>query len=88
MRTNHADMQAVGGPCLKVLLCHLRGGLPIHIPSNNYDKSGGLCASVTHFITVPIDVVKTRQQVLARGPQLFDSSACKIKSMLAKKDSP
>jgi len=40
--------------------------------------AGGLCASLTHYITVPIDVVKTRQQV---NPGEFTSLAAGIKSI-------
>jgi solute carrier family 25 phosphate transporter 3 len=37
-----------------------------------YYLAGGLCASTSHAITTPIDVLKTRQQVLYQQTQLLD----------------
>lgn len=37
-------------------------GIPIPVPDARYFLSGGLCAALSHGVTTPVDVVKTRIQ--------------------------
>jgi solute carrier family 25 phosphate transporter 3 len=60
-------------PCITIAIDHpidqdiLR--VPIPVPDYRYFLSGGICAAVSHGITTPIDVVKTRIQA---DPAKFD----------------
>ena len=44
-------------------------GIPIPVPDARYFISGGLCAALSHGVTTPIDVVKTRIQ---SEPEVFN----------------
>jgi solute carrier family 25 phosphate transporter 3 len=44
-------------------------GIPIPVPDIRYFISGGLCAALSHGVTTPIDVVKTRIQ---SEPEVFN----------------
>lgn len=44
-------------------------GIPIPVPDVRYFISGGLCAALSHGVTTPIDVVKTRIQ---SEPEVFN----------------
>lgn len=49
-----------------ILAKGVKEGAKTALDMSKYPKlfaAGGLCASLTHYITVPLDVVKTRQQV-------------------------
>eukprot|EP00957_Ditylum_brightwellii_P061744 4685485-Ditylum_brightwellii.AAC.1 len=48
-----------------------------------YYVAGGICASVSHAITTPIDVVKTRQQV---DPELEGKGIVKSTMKIVKRD--
>lgn len=62
---------------------HALLGVPIPVPDPRYFVSGGLCAAVSHGITTPIDVVKTRIQA---EPEVFNEGLISATKSILEKD--
>ena len=58
-------------------------GIPIPVPDARYFVSGGLCAAVSHGITTPIDVVKTRIQ---SEPEVFNEGLVSATKAIVEQD--
>jgi hypothetical protein len=77
---NVAAVIAIDHPVDHALL-----GVPIPVPDPRYFVSGGLCAAVSHGITTPIDVVKTRIQA---DPDVFNKGLVSATKSILEKDGP
>jgi len=58
-------------------------GIPIPVPDARYFLSGGLCAALSHGITTPIDVVKTRIQ---SEPEVFNEGLASATKAIVTQD--
>jgi solute carrier family 25 phosphate transporter 3 len=58
-------------------------GIPIPVPDPRYFVSGGLCAALSHGVTTPIDVVKTRIQ---SEPEVFNQGLVSATKAIVSED--
>lgn len=58
-------------------------GIPIPVPDVRYFVSGGLCAALSHGVTTPIDVVKTRIQ---SEPEVFNQGLVSATKAIVSED--
>lgn len=62
---------------------HALLGIPIPVPDPRYFVSGGLCAALSHGVTTPIDVVKTRIQ---SEPEVFNEGIVSATKAIVSQD--